>query len=377
MRKNTYKYNNVWMPTLIIFALSISFFLAGCTDRRDMWVLTDEYRQLELITDWSQADDYPSGMTAWFISNNHSGYTHNVKTADVEHTWLGMPRGSYTGLVFDYSPEEYSHNEFVNMDDSERALVHLFPSAYQPDPNDSIDVILFGDEAVSDNKDGLERNPATGLYVVKAEPDPINLDMLGDIDVVSGSENDYILWNKRGEYEASLVTQTLYATPKPIVWRLQVVVNVKGINYMHSVRASIVGLADGYWMTKGQHTEEVCIQALNDWDASSTGDNVGVVTTSTLTFGLPEYVSTRELITYYIRNLRLNLSFLLRDEATVKNYHFECEPYVDVNEGQLIVHIEIPIEIAPDLPYVMAKNGTGFDAEVTPWENGGSADATF
>jgi len=36
--------------------------------------------------------------------------------------------------------------------------------------------------------------------------------------------------------------------------------------------------------------------------------------------------------------------------------------------------VDIPIELAPDLPYVMAKGGTGFDATVTPWENGGSAD---
>ena len=62
--------------------------LASCTDRRDLWVMADEYRQLELVTDWSEADDYPGGMTAWFIDNDGSGYTRNFKTAEVEHTWL-------------------------------------------------------------------------------------------------------------------------------------------------------------------------------------------------------------------------------------------------------------------------------------------------
>ena len=374
MSKNPSKYNKVWLAACMLL---VGLLFGNCTDRRDLWVLADEFHQLELITDWSAADSYPGGMTAWFIDNNKSGYVHNVKTAEVEHTWLSLPKGSYTGLVFDYSPEEYSHNEFINMDDPEWAQVRLRAAANQPNPNDSIDVVLFGPQAVSDATQGLQINPETGLYIVKAEPEPINLDVLGDVDIETGADGDYVLWRKRGEYEASLKTQTLYAKPEPIVWRLRVVVNVKGIFYMHSLRASVVGLADGYWMTKGQHTEEICMRELNDWEIRSTGENVGVVTTTTLTLGLPEEVRTREEITRYINNLRLNLSFLLRDEVTVKNFHFDCEPYVDINEDQLVVHIDIPIEVAPELPYVNAKGGTGFDATVTPWENGGSADATM
>lgn len=373
-KRYTIYINKVWLPAWVIL---VSLLLTNCSDRRDLWVLADEYRQLELVTDWSEADEYPGGMTAWFIANDYSGYTYNTKTAEVEHTWLALPRGGYTGFVFDYSPEEYSHNEFIYMDDPEKAQVHLRPSAYQPDPNDSVNKELFGPEAVSKPMDGLEIDPNTGLYIVKAEPDPINLDVLGDVEIVSGTKGDYVLWNKRKEYEESLVTQTLYAKPKPILWRLRVEVNVKGIYYMSNLRASVVGLADGYWMTKGQHTEEVCIRELNNWETRSTGDNVGIVSTSTMSFGLPENVNTRDVITYYIRDLRLNLSFLLRDEETVKNYHFDCEPLVEVNEDQLLVRIYIPLDMAPELPYVMPKNGAGFDADVTPWENGGTAEATM
>ena len=352
--------------------------LASCTDRRDLWVMADEYRQLELVTDWSEADDYPGGMTAWFIDNDGSGYTRNFKTAEVEHTWLGLPRGNYMGMVFDYSPEEYSHNEFVTLDNRDSAMLKLRPAANQPVLGDTVNEALFGDIAVPEPMKGLERNPNTGFYVVKAEPDPINLDVLGDVEVITGTEGDYVLWRKRAEYESSLVTQTLYAQPKPITWRLHVLVNVKGIIYMHSLRASVVGLADGYLMGQGMHSEEVCIQSLDDWSVNVTGENEGNVTTSTLTFGLPEDVTaTREEIHQFINNVRLNRSFLLRDEVTVKNYHFDCVPYVSIYEDQLVVSVVIPIDVAPELPYVNAKGGTGFDANVTPWENGGSAEATM
>jgi hypothetical protein len=43
------------------------------------------------------------------------------------------------------------------------------------------------------------------------------------------------------------------------------------------------------------------------------------------------------------------------------------------------VNIDIPDDYPdlPDLPYVDVKGGTGFDATVTPWGEGGSADATM
>ena len=360
--------------TLFII-ICISALLSGCTDRRNLWVLADEYHQVELVTDWSMADERPDGMTAWFIGNDYSGYTRNFKTAEVDHSWLSLPRGNYTGLVFDYSPEEYGHLQFVEMDNPDLAEVCLKPSFEQPIPGEEE---LFGDIAVSNEMKGLEKNEATGLYVVMSEPDPINLDVLEDVNITSGAESDYIKWKDREEYESKLVTQTLNAQPEPIVWKLHILVNVRGIYYLHNVRASIAGLADGYLMGQGLHSEEVCLQTLNNWESRTTGDNVGYISTDALTFGLPETSPTRaDDIHNYYKNLRLNLSIMLRDQETVLHYHFDCSPYVNIYDDQLVVRIDIPIELGPDLPYVDAKGSAGFDATVTPWEDGGTADTTM
>ena len=366
----------------------MAWLLSGC-ERRDLWVLADEYRQVELLTDWSGASERPGGMTAWFIANDGSGYTSNTKTAEVSHTWLSLPRGNYTGLVFDYSPEEYGHNRFVSMDDPLLAEVSPKPAADQPSASDPRNEELFGDAALREGMTGIGKNEATGLYEVKAEPDDIHVDVLSDVDIITGSDGDYILWEGREEYGESLVTQTLNARPLPVVWKLRVVVHVRGFNYMHSVRGSIAGLADGFIMPLGRHDSRVCLQGLDEWERKATGgaaDNTGYVTALVGTFGLPEAVdpdaATRDdrdgdVSRDYISRMRLNLSFLLRDQETVVNCHFDVDPYVSIYDDELAVRIEIPIELGPDLPYVSAKDGAGFDAEVSPWGDGGTVETTM
>ena len=59
------------------------------------------------------------------------------------------------------------------------------------------------------------------------------------------------------------------------------------------------------------------------------------------------------------------------------NCHFDVDPYVSIYDDELVVRIEIPIELGPDLPYVSAKDGAGFDAEVSPWGDGGTVETTM
>lgn len=365
----------------------LAILLTAC--RRDLWVYTDQFRQVELYTDWTEATEKPDGMTWWFMNTDHSGRNYHETTSEVSHTWLGLPRGLYDGVVFDYSPNEYAHQEFVGMTHADSALVHLLPSADQPGVNND----LYGDLAVPSYLTGIPRYTPTGMYLVAAEPEIMNVDTLHGVSIITGTEDDRILWKDRDDYESTLTGQTLQAKPHPLVWQLNVVVYVKGIDYMHSVRGSVAGLADGCWLGSLRHTSSPCLQALDTWSRRNTGENVGYIETTIHAFGLPDlnmppsFSGTRADETptgahiQYNERLQLNLQFLLRDQSTVMTYHFDVDQNcITINGDKLEVQVDIPLDYAggvPDLPYVEAHDGAGFDAEVTPWADGETADETM
>lgn len=354
--------------TLLILVLSM---LTSC-QRRPLWIYTDEFRQVELITDWSACGDNPGGMTAWFSAEELSGRNRRITTAEVTHTWLNLPRGIFTGIIFDYSPEEYGNQDFMGMSRPDSARVCVHPSVSQPVVDDG----LYGPEAVPDGMD-IAVNSTSGLYVISAEPDPMCADTLHHVEIITGVDGDLILWKDKETYEANLVTQTFYAFPEPLTWKLQTIVNLKGVVYLHSTKGSIAGLTDGIWLGTLRHRSGVCLHPMDSWESRKTGgsltESIGTVTGYLDTFGLPNDITDVELLP----PLRLNLRFLLRDEETVLIYNYDVPPeWVAIYPEQKLIRIEIPLGLI-DLPYVDAKDSAGFTATVSPWEDGGTADVGF
>ena len=350
----------------LMTALLAVLALSGC--RRELWVYTDEFRQVELYTDWSLCESRPDGMTAWFFSDDLDGRNRCITTSDVDHAWLNLPRGRFTGVVFDWSPAEYANQVFVGMTRPDSALVRVRPAVVQPDRDDD----LYGIRALPADVQ-VPIVEATGMHVLSVTPDPMCADTLKHINIRTGVEGDLIPWDSRDEYESSLITQTFYSEPQPITWALRAYIHIKGIEYMHSVQGTVAGLAEGVWLGSLEHTSTTCLHPLENWKIQSFDNSTSILTTTIHTFGLPSKTRTRaELDITDIPSLRLNLRILLRDEETVLYYHFDVQAKdVTIIEEQRVARVEIPIEV--DLPYVDAKDSAGFDASVTPWEEGGDA----
>lgn len=396
-------------PYLLVLLASL---FTAC--RRDLWVYTDQFRQIELVIDWSSIREKPGGMTWWFMNQDHSGRNYHETTAEVTHAWLYLPRGIYDGVVFDYSPAEYSHQEFVGMTHGDSALVHQLPAADQP----SVNQHLYGDYAVPDYLTSIPRYTPTGMYQVGAEPEIMHADALHNVEIKTGEEGELVRWEHGKDYEANQTLTTLRANPQTIVWHLYVNVYVKGLLHMSAVRGSIAGLADGCWLGSMRHTSTPCLQALDSWGIASSNGEEGYIRASIATFGMPDrempasFTETRTgddpdtdapeavdledsdnetggIHTQIGERLQLNLQFLLRDNSTVMNYHYDLsDKYITLDGNQLTVEITIPADYtgdggegdsggAPDLPYVESSDGAGFDAEVTPWVDGGTADETM
>ena len=221
-RKRTY---------IMLTAVLVVLALSGC--RRDLWVYTDDIRQVELYTDWSRCDSRPDGMTAWFISNDNDGRNRRITTAEVEHAWLNLPRGRFTGIIFDWSPAEYANQEFVGMTRPDSALVKVRPATVQP----AADEELYGVKAVPGNMP-IPLVESTGMHLLCVTPDPMCADTLRNVEIVTGVDGDLVKWKDRDEYEESLVHQTFHCQPQPITWNLRIMIRIKGAQYLHSVQAT-------------------------------------------------------------------------------------------------------------------------------------------
>ena len=389
-RRHIHEASCWWQGGLMVFSLLALLLMTFTSCRRDLYVFADNDKQIELITDWSLAAQRPSGMTWWFIRNDHSGYNRHETTAQVSHSWIGISRGEYTGLVFDYSPAEYSHMHFVDMTDHETALLHLMAAVDQP----VIEEDLFGAEAVPEAMTDIHLSGAdNGMYLVSAIPDNINIDTLQIIYVATGSDGDYVLYEDRDSYKGNTTTQTIYARPQSGVWKLRVVVYINGINRLYGVRGSIAGLADGCWLSSMRSTSSRCLHSLDNWKVTI-ADSTGYITAEQNCMGLPDAEMPASPL--YARSgapqtanadgavfdklLRLNLRFLMRDKQTIADYHYDLDDAeITVFDDERIILVEISKKHPdyPNLPYVSSDGSTGFDASVSDWEYGGRSDTTF
>ena len=325
-------------------------------ERPELWVSSDQFKQVELAPDWSEASGEPGGMTAFFFRSDGNYYRHT--TADVRLTTLGLPRGDYQGVVFSYSPEEYGHMVFSGLENAHTAAVRLRPLEVQP-PSDGE---LYKPDAI-----------------VCYQPESIDIDTLGSMTIVTGTDGDYIPYDDRDSYSDHLVVQRFTCAPKSPLKGLRILIYVTGINNLYDVKGTVEGLADGYRLIDAASTSQTCVLQTGQWEIKMLDDNSGYIMTTLPTFGMPvsdDTIGKSATRTDSYPPLRLNLQFLLRDQETLLNYHFDVGPYVIYIENlqELRVTLGTDFPDHPDLPYVEAKGSAGFGVNVVPWDEGSDVD---
>lgn len=377
---------------ILTVLLLLVLVVTGC--RRDLWVYQDNFKQILLEIDWRNyfRDQQlypntpdPDGMTVWFFSKD-GRESYHYTTAEVRRYETYLSKGDYEALVIDYSPSEYSHQEFVGMDYASTAKVQSVDYPYQPDSLPE----LYGPECYA-HPLPIQTN---GLCTLSWEPENMACDTI-QFTAVTGSYDKYIPYDERDTYQSTLTKQIFQLEPLIVPWQMRVRIYIKGIYYLYQVKASIAGLADGYYLMQDRTSTTPCLMALDDWEVHETGDNVGYIAKTFMTWGVQNtsilyegrhmaYGEKAEgvpdnFIDRPADEIRLNLRLLLRDRKTVCNYHFDVGNMVREywNEYALRIDLLDGFEGQPDLPYVDAYNGLGFDGLVVPWEDGGNADVTF
>jgi len=243
-----YLLEDILLVVLVATIVFVLLMLTGC-ERRELYVYGDEFHSVELEVDWRKyADRDPDGMTVWFYPLDTEGTVLSVHkpyrttTANVRHHDLYLPGGYYQGVVVDYSPEEFSRQEFLSLERMDSARVEATPSSYQPDSltvagegvpkglSDEVNWQLYGEPAWTDYQ--YPRPPvreATGLYEVANQPEEMALDTLDNRHIDRSEYGDYIPWKERETYQSQIRLTQMYSEPETIVWKLRIRVWVRAV----------------------------------------------------------------------------------------------------------------------------------------------------
>lgn len=405
MNNNKYMKRCTKAVTLAAAALTL---LTTASCRRDLWVYQDNFKQVELDIDWRnyyrewginpnvQPATDPDGMTVWFFPKD-GRESFRYTTAEVRHFESYLSRGDYDGLVIDYSPEEYGHQEFIGMNYANTAKVQALPNSYQADSIPE----LYGEPAYGQM---LKKN-ANGLYQIAWEPEDIANDTI-HFHVNTGEYDRYIPYEERDTYQSTLVKQLYKMEPLIIPWNMRIRIYIKGIYYLNKVEASIAGLADGYKLVDCVTSDTPCLLKLDDWEMHldpNTADyeaqgGLGYIAKTFKTWGPMNFTnrnwdvhtpqrplsnrdystdaaidgySYEELSDRPTDQIRINLRLLLRDRRTVCYYHFNVGNLINVFRNEYALRIDLLNGFfgQPELPYVDAVNGLEFDNVVVPWED--------
>lgn len=290
----------------------------------------DTGASLALDVNWKEfSKTEPGGMTLWLYKADGSYGVIRKTTSSVRHVEFYMNDGVYNGLLCNYSPDEFANVAFVDMDYYAKAAVELFPMEPAETDLDILGPDCFGG----------------GVCETVNPPEPVASATFSNMELSAGRQTG------------------VEVTPRTLVQQLEIRIPVKGTLYIYEVKGSVAGLARGVSLNTSRMSDIPCVMLLDGWQLEQTAENEGFLITHIATFGPRNRQGAADV--------RLNLKFFLRDRETVLTYHLDVGDRVAANASAPGFQISLDDSFPglPDLPYVEAKGGAGFGADVDPWDN--------
>lgn len=351
-------------------ALCLAALLAAC-DRRDLTYGYDNRCDVCLVTDWGALDRHPSGMTAMFYPKA-GGKPLTYVTNSVDSVTFAVPVGSYRVLLFNRTVSEFGSLGFRNLDDLSTAEVYALQAA----PS----WVQREDDAPTTY--GLEQIACT---------------VIDDVTLTEEMRHDYGVLNTR-EQPRSRTSEALipiYRTrPVCAAYTTTVTIHISGVQNVRSARATMSGLAEGYFLGRGHANSHTVTHVIEDWKVTRDPGSYteGTLSTAFVSFGMPVAAANgrAEGLELQLESL-LQVSLLLVDNTTVVDFHYDVSRRIKVDHTDLRIVVEVGIPVPgeegeedpgsqpPVLPDVEDKesSSSGFDAEVSDWEDGGEKDISF
>ena len=344
--------------------------IASCV-RRPLEVYYPESARIRIDVDWmSRFGRMQTGMSLYFYPIE-GGSPRTFLTNDVKSTYVDLEPGTYKVVIFNQSVDEFGSMGFRDQSDYLKFRAIARPlTTYQPEDWDSLT-----------------------SYMRDPEPIGVALDTITITQEMMEEQIFFTDYRNRDQKHTVETSDYVYnEIVDPMTTTLEVRVHVRGLEYINSLKGNINGLSNGFYLSQLWRHEDAGALYLETWKAMNKtraeADTLteGWLQTSIPTFGLPhgkELLSNR---TEKDSKLRLCFTLVNGKKAT---YDFDVGRMIHYQNGEdidgtilqkrhAIIELQLLIEDTIIIPYAKGGgSGSGFDAEVEPWEDGGTIDIGF
>lgn len=333
------------MKRIFIYMMYVCLFMVATScEHKELCYHHPHTAKVSFISDWSEFEkETPTGMTV-MVYPQQGGEEIKHLTHDIGNATMDLPVGIYHSIIFNQSESEYGSVSFRGMETYETAEV------YTNGTKSSWYKTRAENERVVTAPEWIGTSRHEGAEVTQEMVDATGEDMLA-----------------RTNQRNALGIVIAEHTPQNIIYTVSVTVHIKGFHNLRSARASLDGLAEGYFFGSGKYSENTVTQLIENWEKTTDKDDPtkGTITATITCFGLPEgHTATAE------ENL-FSLSLLLVDNKTVKDYTFHVGDRFIYDDDNASANLNLHLDLTLDgpLPDVEPEGGSssGFDATVDDW----------
>ena len=364
---------------VLLGMLSVFTLFTAC-ERRPLEVILDEAVAVRIVVRWQVNfielyGNTPNGMTVMIW--NAQGGAPIIRTTNADNITVQLEPGNYYMAIFNELAEDYSpYLRFYDADSYDRmalrATTFTVGGGSTPTRGDGTTYMYTPEDP----------RIAVALDTFDITPAMVMQDTTIFIPYEKFRDNGYV------DYRESEYTYEIDEVPWPMTVDLYVNVRLKNRQSLKTINGSISGMADGFYMSRIIRTTETGTLRFDPerWDRNKYGedeDKMGVISTRLASFGLPfgkELLAERDSADNIIK-----FSFTLTNDSTL-NYTFKVgkdiryitpegeEARIRYRTDLQNLRLVLTLPDIIDLPDVNPTGGTGFDAHVDEWEDGGTLD---
>lgn len=285
-------------------------------------------RRVRILVDWSDYDDKePEGMSVILYTDGSSVPTL-ISTNELTHVETYLEEGTYHVAVINYSPDEFANLRFVDMHSMSTARLTTC--------------------AVTNPW----YKPTRATMGVNEQPETF------------GFAADTYLELREEMFDSVEVVHLTQLAPQVVTQRVELVIHVRGLQYISALRGALSGMASGYYTGAGHPTESATAYLTDDWTLtrSAWDSNVGTLTATLNTFGRPYgHNGQPEEVYVTLEATRSDGETFTLDLPV--GHRFE-------RISRTLLRVEVTDSLTVNSPAAQqpgSNTGSGFEADVNQW----------